>query len=181
METARLRLRPWTADDLDPLVALFALPEVWRFPFGRGLDPRITASFLHRQLRAQEAGEPAVWAAEPRDDPRLIGYIGLSVPHWLPAVMPAVEVGWRLHPNQWGRGLATEGGAAALAHGFDVLGLDRILAMCQPENVASVRVAEKLGMRHVEDVLIPDLDVVTGVYALHGPEWGQVADFPHAE
>lgn len=84
-----------------------------------------------------------MWAAELKADRRLIGYVGLSTPNWLPEVLPAVEVGWRLHPDYWGRGLATEGGRASLSHGFETRELERII---EPANVASGRVMEKLGM-----------------------------------
>ena len=82
-----------------------------------------------------------------KGDGRLAGYIGLSIPEWLPQVLPAIEVGWRLHPSYWGQGFATEGGRASLVHGFDELGLDRIIAMVMPDNAASLRVTAKLGMR----------------------------------
>ena len=89
-----------------------------------------------------------MWAAELKDDARLVGYIGLAVPTWLPEVLPAVEVGWRLHPDEWGRGLATEGGRAALRYGFEEIDLDLILSMFVPENASSGRVMDKLGMIH---------------------------------
>lgn len=76
----------------------------------------------------------------------MIGFIGLSVPGFLPAVLPAVEVGWRLARDVWGQGLATEGGRASIQHGFGALGLDRIVSIIHPHNVASRRVAEKLDM-----------------------------------
>lgn len=87
-----------------------------------------------------------MWAAEPRGGGALIGYAGLSVPEWLPAVLPAVEVGWRLHPRWWGAGLATEAGRASLRQGFEVIGLDRIISVFDPANVASGRVMAKLGL-----------------------------------
>lgn len=142
-----MRLRQWRPDDIDALADLFAVPEVWHYPFRGGLDRERAESFLARALAAQEARVPEVWAAEMAGSDGLAGYIGLAVPSWLPEEMPAVEVGWRLHPAHWGRGLATEGGAAALAYAFDVLALDRVVSMCEPENVASRRVMDKLGMR----------------------------------
>jgi RimJ/RimL family protein N-acetyltransferase len=100
-----------------------------------------------------------MWAAELRGEHELIGMIGLAVPAWLPAVLPAVEVGWRLHPDWWGRGLATEGGRASLEYGFDVVRLDRIISIFKPENVASGRVMAKLGMR---DCLVTEDPVMGG-------------------
>jgi RimJ/RimL family protein N-acetyltransferase len=76
----------------------------------------------------------------------LVGFCGLTVPMFLPEVLPAVEVGWRLARGAWGRGLATEAARAALAFGFEEQGMAEIVAIVQPENVRSLRVAEKLGM-----------------------------------
>jgi len=146
VETERLRLRPWTPADLDPLAALFAEPKFWHFPFGRGLTAEETARFLDRQLDHWATHGYGTWAAERKETDELIGYIGLSIPHWLPEVLPAVEVGWRLHPDHWGRGLATEGGRASLDVGFDQLGLDRIISIYMLDNVASGRVMDKLGL-----------------------------------
>ena len=146
VKTERLTLRPWTPDDLDPLAAIFAEPAFWHYPFGRGLTRDETGAFLDREIRRWDVRGYGLWAAELTEDARLVGYIGLASAAWLPQVMPAVEVGWRLHPDVWGRGLATEGGRASLRHGFDSVGLDRIIAICMPENVASSRVMIKLGM-----------------------------------
>lgn len=146
METERLLLHQWRPEDLDGLAALFAEPAMWHYPFRRGLTREETQRFLERQLDDWDTRGFGVWAAEAKEDGRLAGYIGLAVPTWLPQVLPAVEVGWRLHPDYWGRGLATEGGRASLGYGFGALGLDRIIALVMPDNAASLRVAAKLGM-----------------------------------
>src|SRR5258708_5752025 len=75
----------------------------------------------------------------------MMGGAGLAVPHFLPQVLPAVEVGWRLAGPYRGRGLATEAGAAALEFGFTAGGLGRIVSLYEPENVASGRVMARLG------------------------------------
>ena len=75
----------------------------------------------------------------------LIGWAGLAVPHFLPEVLPSVEVGWRLAPAARGRGLATEAGAAAVRYGFTDGGLERIVSIYEPENVPSGKVMERLG------------------------------------
>ncbi len=146
VETERLLLRPWSPTDIDDLVALFAEPEVWRYPFGRGLSQFESEQFLERQLEHWNANGFGVWAAVLAGIGRLIGYIGLSTPDWLPQVLPAVEVGWRLHPDYWGRGLATEGGRASLRHGFETLELKRIISIFDPHTAASGRVMDKLRM-----------------------------------
>ena len=147
VETARLLLRPWSPADLRSLTALFREPDVWRYPFGRGLSAAEAKRFLEHQLEHWETTGFGLWAAELKASRRLIGYTGLSVPSWLPQVLPAVEVGWRLHPDYWGMGLATEGGRASLRFGFETLALSRIISISSPDNVASVRVMEKIGMR----------------------------------
>lgn len=147
VETERLLLRSWRTDDLGALTALFAEPAVWWYPLRRGLTPEESERFLDRQIEHWEVHGFGMWAAELKAEEELAGYIGLAVPEWLPEVLPAVEVGWRLHPRWWGAGLATEGGRASLRHGFDGLGLDRIISIFQPENMASGGVMAKLGMR----------------------------------
>jgi RimJ/RimL family protein N-acetyltransferase len=146
LKTPRLRLRGWRAADLDAFAAINARPEVVRY-LGRAPMTRAeTAEQLERITVHWEEHGFGLWAAEERATGRLTGFVGLSHPFFLPAVMPAVEVGWRLDPDVWGRGLATEGGAASLRYGFDVLGLERILSIIDPRNEASRRVAAKLGM-----------------------------------
>lgn len=147
VETERLVLRPWSPDDIEPLASVFAEPDVWRHPFGRGFSRAESERFLGRQMEHWETVGFGSWAAELKGGGPLIGYIGLSIPSWLPEVLPAVEVGWRLHPEYWGRGLATEGGQASLWHGFETLELDRIISIYSLDNRASGRVMEKLGMR----------------------------------
>jgi len=153
VETERLRLRPWRPDDIEPLAELFAEPAVWKYPLRRPLTRVESERFLDRQIRHWEDHGFGMWAVERKGQEELVGYLGLAVPVWLPQVLPAVEVGWRLHPDCWGRGLATEGGRASLRHGFDVLQLDRVISIFEAENVASGRVMTKLGM---SDWLVTD-------------------------
>ena len=171
VETRRLVLRRWTPDDLDALVAVFEKPEVWRFPFQRGLTSEETEAFLRRKLAEWESRGWAQWAAVSKEDGALIGFIGLSPPDFLPEVMPTVEVGFRLDPDYWGRGLATEGGRAALEFGFRVLGLDEIVSIYEPLNVASGRVMERLGMCPDRDTKHPTLGVPLRVFKIRRDQW----------
>jgi len=150
-ETDRLLLRRWRADDLEDLEAVFAKPEVWWYPDRRGRNAGETRAFLDRRIDLWRDRGWSHWAVEHREDGRVIGFLGLEPPTFLPEVMPTVEVGWRLDPDYWGRGLATEGGRAALRFGFDVLGVDEIVSIYEPENVASGRVMQRIGMRRDRD------------------------------
>jgi RimJ/RimL family protein N-acetyltransferase len=148
--TERLKLRAWRAEDAAALAVVNADPEVMRWVGdGSALDRRGSDALLARieeQWRARGFG---LWAVEARGRPGLLGFCGLSVPWFLPELLPAVEIGWRLGRGAWGRGYATEAARSVLAHGFGELSLPEILATVFPENVRSVRVTEKLGMAHV--------------------------------
>lgn len=171
LHTERLTLRPWQDDDLDALARVFAEPAVWRYPVGRGFTPAETAAFLERTQVFWADHGFGLWAAELTETGALLGFIGLSIPTFLPEVLPAVEVGWRLHPDVWGRGLATEGGAASLRFGFTELGLDRIVSIAEPDNVASIRVMEHLGMTFERDAVHPRRAFPLVVWEITAERW----------
>jgi RimJ/RimL family protein N-acetyltransferase len=85
-----------------------------------------------------------LYAAEFRGTAEFIGFIGL----WVPSFMDVVEIGWRLAPAWWNRGLATEGARAVLRTAFEDLGLTEVVAFTVPANLPSRRVMEKIGMRY---------------------------------
>jgi RimJ/RimL family protein N-acetyltransferase len=158
VQTERLLLRPWRpAEDLGPLAALNAEPEVMRWVApNRPLRRDESADLLDRIVRHWDEHGFGLWAVQPRDaGAGCIGFAGLAIPSFLPAVLPAVEVGWRLAPAWWGRGLATEAAQASVRYGFDTLGLETIVSIIDPGNAASLRVAEKLGMRPGRDRVHP--------------------------
>jgi RimJ/RimL family protein N-acetyltransferase len=159
IETDRLLLRPWRpAEDLDALAALNADPAVMRWVApNRPLRREETADFLDRAIRHWDEHGFGLWAVVPRReaDAGCVGFAGLAIPSFLPAVLPAVEVGWRLHPAWWRRGLATEAALASVEFGFERLGLRSIVAIVDTGNEPSLRVAEKLGMRPGPDRLHP--------------------------
>ena len=84
------------------------------------------------------------WPWRRRASAELVGMIGLNAAEV--EGEPVVEVGWTVAPAHWGHGFATEAAAASLAWGFDVCKLDEIVSFTMPENLASRRVMEKLGM-----------------------------------
>jgi RimJ/RimL family protein N-acetyltransferase len=162
IETPRLLLRQWTPDDLAELVAVFAEPRVWWYPLGRGLTESETAAFLARRIEEWRTQGWGHWAVE--RDGALIGYAGFALPAFLPEVMPVPEIGWRLHPDHWGQGLATEAARAALAYGFETLGFAEVVSIYEPDNAASGRVMERLGMTFDRDTAHPELGVPLRVY-----------------
>jgi RimJ/RimL family protein N-acetyltransferase len=147
--TERLLLRPWRPTDREPFAELNADPEVMRY-IGDGRPmTRAESDALLRTINAHWAQHAfGLWCAALREDAKAcLGFIGLAVPSFLPAVLPAVEVGWRLARPAWGRGLASEGARAALVSAFETLELESVISVIDPANERSVRVAERLGMR----------------------------------
>lgn len=173
--TERMHLRPFADSDLDGLARVFAKPEVWRFPYGRGFTREETEHFLELQLREWDHFGFGCWVAELVDSNRIIGYVGLSVPQFLPEVLPAVEVGWRFDPDYWGQGLASEGATAALEEGFSTMGLQEICSLPQSINPQSYRVCERIGMRFDRSIMCPATDrrgaVEARMYMLTADEW----------
>jgi RimJ/RimL family protein N-acetyltransferase len=143
-------------EDLDALARLHAEETFWRYPFGRGWSRGETEAFLERTLARYTDPGLGVCAVVVRDTGELAGWAGLAVPQFLPEILPAVEVGWRLGKQFWGRGYATEAGAEWVRHGFDVLALDEIVSIYEPDNVASGAVMKRLGFTLERDTVDPE-------------------------
>jgi RimJ/RimL family protein N-acetyltransferase len=147
LKTDRLLLRRWRPSDREPFAAMNA-------------DPRVMEHFLAPLSREESDAAAAriarhfddhgfgLWSVEVPGVVRFAGFVGLSVPAFAAPFMPCVEVGWRLMPDCWGRGYATEGARAALAFGFDTLGLAEIVSFTTATNTRSRRVMERLGLTH---------------------------------
>lgn len=139
--TARLRLRMLQASDFEEYAAMHADPEVTRFtaraPLSRSQAWDHMARFIgHWHIRGF-----GLWAVEDLASGRLAGRVGFHQPEgW-----PGFELAWTIGREFWGRGYATEAAARALQFGFNELGRDHIISLIDPENTASIRVAERLG------------------------------------
>ena len=158
LDTARLRLRPWRDEDLAPWAALNADPEVMA-TIGRPLE-RSQSDLLAQRIRGHfDRRGFGLWAVEVPDVASFIGFIGLSIPQFEAHFTPCVEIGWRLARAEWGKGYASEGARAALAFGFERLGLAEIVSFTAVSNLRSRRVMERIGMqrRAAEDFDHPNL------------------------
>lgn len=175
VQTGRLLLQPMAVDAGDLLAPVFAKPEVWRFPFGRGFERAETDAFVAAQLDHWDELGFGVWLVSELESGLTVGFAGLSVPTFFEAVLPAVEVGWRFDPDFWGRGYATEAAMAALAGGFETLGLSRIISLPQTDNPSSVRVAERIGLSFVRQATAPATlrrgPVVVSIMEIGADEW----------
>jgi RimJ/RimL family protein N-acetyltransferase len=147
IRTDRLVLRGWRNEDLEPFARLNADPYVMD-DFPARLD-RQGSDELVRRLRAHwvEFGF-GLWAVEVPGVAPFVGFAGLAEPGFTAPFRPCVEVGWRLAHEFWGQGYATEGARAGLAFAFERLRLDEVISFAASTNLRSLRVMEKLGMRH---------------------------------
>jgi RimJ/RimL family protein N-acetyltransferase len=160
LTTGRLLLRQWRDDDLGPWAAMNADPQVREF-FGEVLTTEQSAASLARfRAELSERGW-GWWAVEVTATRELVGMTGLDpVDPDLP--FGGVEIGWRLARGAWGHGYATEAARAALAYGFDRLGLAEILAITAAGNERSQAVMRRLGMTHDPADDFDDPTVPTG-------------------
>jgi RimJ/RimL family protein N-acetyltransferase len=144
-ETDRVVLRPWRVDEADRLFDMHRRMEVARWIGGRPMVDRMEAVQWIGRISARLADDPrfGAWAVVERSSGVPAGSVVLKP---LPDGAGEIEIGWHLHPDSWGRGLATDAGGALLARGF-ALGLEEIWAVTHLDNERSARVCEKLVMR----------------------------------
>ncbi|MET7860036.1 GNAT family N-acetyltransferase [Streptomyces sp. NPDC005318] len=156
LETPRLLLRRWCEEDVAPMTAVNADPEVMRW-IGDGSvrNEQQTRGGIEAVEREWEAQGFGLFAVEVRATGELAGFTGLSIPDFLPEVLPAVEVGWRLGRAHWGQGLATEAATAAVRFGIEERGLERLVSIAQVGNDASERIMAKLGMQPFREAVDP--------------------------
>jgi RimJ/RimL family protein N-acetyltransferase len=167
--TARLTARDWTAADAEAAFAIYGRDEVtrWLGPQPRQPVPSLAhmRQVLDRRIaRSRQQPGYGLWPLEHRATCQVVGAVLLAP---LPPDGTEVEIGWHLNPDYWGAGYATEAGrgAIALAFGLDRVGpdeigpglgsrparpsLDSVLALTDPDNIRSLEVCERLGMRHL--------------------------------
>lgn len=159
MRTDRLTLRPVVPDDAEAFLAWRSRPDVVRYMYLPAWDPATAVLKLR------------TWSSAPFDQPGdvlvlavVLGgdVVGETLLKWA-AGPRQVEVGYALHPDVSGQGLATEAAGATLRLAFDTYGFHRVFARIDEENTASVRVAERLGMR--QEARLVENDLRDGVWS----------------
>ncbi|MFN2470142.1 MAG: GNAT family N-acetyltransferase [Gaiellaceae bacterium] len=173
LETERLRLRRWRDDDLADLARINADPEFTRYltPDGSPISAEQSAGQLERFRRHWDEWGFGVWAVEERGASHFVGRVGVQY-HRLWADDP--EVGWGLDPAVWGRGYATEAGAATIEHAFAKLSVERLVSIVHPDNSPSIRVQERLGIHPWQSVAWPQGGIVLEVRAVERDEWARL-------
>jgi RimJ/RimL family protein N-acetyltransferase len=146
--TRRLVFREMTVDDLDAMAALLGDPNVMRYyPRPKGRGEALAWINWNRSLYQQEGF--GLWMIELRDTGEFVGDCGLTLQEVEGVV--DVEVGYHVRAEMQGRGYATEAAAACRDHARDVLHRGRLIAIINPVNVPSQRVAIKIGLVHERD------------------------------
>ena len=160
IKTKRVGLRKYRSTDLESFAAINSDSRVMEFfPEFAKLSPAAAEDMMERMNARIDLQGFGFWAAENLDDHQLMGFIGIQQVPYETEFTPAVEIGWRLAVDYWGKGLATEGAGACLSYAFGELGLERIVSFTSPLNVRSVRVMQRLGMTHCgsfDHPLIPE-------------------------
>jgi RimJ/RimL family protein N-acetyltransferase len=145
IETDRLRLRQWRESDRLPWRAMNADPEVMRF-FPATLSDAEADRLMDRCRDLIAGGGLCFWAVERKADGVFLGFVGLNqIGHDIP-LKGQWEAGWRLARHAWGAGYASEAARASLAHGFETMGLERIVAYTASTNLPSMAVMQRIGM-----------------------------------
>ena len=169
LETERLRLRPLRPDDADALHAVLGDADTMLW-YPAPFTQEQTADWIQRWIDSYQHRGYGLWAMELLSTGEVIGDAGLVLQ--LVDDEPLVEVGWHVGRDMWGQGYATEGGRASVQWGFDNLDVDRIISLIRPENVASWRVAEKLGLKVWKETMRgPNNSLLHRVYTITRPEW----------
>ena len=145
--TERLLLRRWRDEDRLPFSKINTDPRVMEF-MPACLSREESDALIARIEDHFDANGFGPFAIELLESNSLVGFVGRFIPSFDAHFMPAVEIGWRLAADQWGRGLACEGARAVLRQSFETLGFDDVVSFTVPANLRSRRVMEKIGMTH---------------------------------
>lgn len=147
IKTERLVLRPWQKEDLELFAQLNSDAHVMEY-FPSTLNREESDNLAERISTKLEEQGWGLWAVSVPGIAEFIGFIGLAEPSFNAHFTPAVEVGWRLAYDFWGRGYATEGAMACLRYGFEKLNLNEIVSFTATQNMRSRRIMEKIGLHH---------------------------------
>ena len=149
LATERLLLRPWRPADREGLWRMQSDPRTMEFLMP--VPDRAASDQVADRAEAHFARHGfGLWVVEAPGVSDFAGYCGLVHVPYAEHFTPAVEIGWRFDPALWGRGYATEAARAALAFGFDRLGLTEIVAITVPANARSRALMQRLGMTRDE-------------------------------
>jgi RimJ/RimL family protein N-acetyltransferase len=167
LETERLILRSFRKQDVDVMAKLFANADFMRFSLGVFTQRKQTVAFIEKVMGWDRAGIPSQFAVVLGGEEAVIGYCGFF--YHPEHGIEDIEIGYRLHPDYWNRGLITEAARAVRDHGFRDWKLSRVISLIHPENIPSRRVGEKNGMRIEKEITFRGFPTL--VFAMTREEW----------
>ena len=165
LETSQLILRPFGHEDVERLAELMANRDFMRFSLGPYTREQ-TRTVLQKFLTWDRAGLPSQFAVVLRANAVVLGYCGFLHHDELPG---EVEIGYRLDPAYWNRGLITEAARTVRDYAFAGLTLPRVISLIHPENIPSRRVAEKIGLTPEKEITFRGFP--TTLFALSREQW----------
>ena len=150
LQTDRLILRQWLSSDL-PVFAQINSSKLAMEHFPNQLSRSASDDLAARLVNEIATCGWGMWAVELKSTSTFIGFVGLSTPLTQFPFSPCVEIGWRLHPDNWGYGFATEAAEMALEFAFTFLELKEVVAMTATTNHRSEAVMQRLGLKNTKD------------------------------
>ncbi|MDJ0743748.1 MAG: GNAT family N-acetyltransferase [Xenococcaceae cyanobacterium MO_167.B27] len=162
-ETKRLLLRHFTLEDAQDLAILYGDPVVRKFLGLRNYEE--TLKSLEWIFKCYDKYGYGLWAVIHKADNKLIGRCGLIAQN-IEGVRE-VEIAYMLSKDYWGQGIGTEAACAIRDYGFEIVGCKRMISLIDPDNIASCKVASKVGLTYEKDVILEDKPV--RVYAIDSP------------
>jgi RimJ/RimL family protein N-acetyltransferase len=157
IQTPRLGLRTWQESDLEPFASINANPKAMQF-YPNTLDKAASKKMILRIQKQYKDYGFSVYAVDLLKSKQFIGYIGFMRPNFKSYFTPCVEIGWRLDPTVWNKGLATEGALACLDYGFNTLNFKEIYSFTAEINKPSERVMQKIGLQKIDTFMHPSLE-----------------------
>ncbi len=150
LETDRLKLRKWKAEDFDPFARMSADPEVMEY-FPGVLDRKKSDALVNKTVELMLKRGWGLWAVEELKTENFMGFVGLHKPTYDLPFTPCTEIGWRLSRPYWGKGYATEASKIALDFAFNTLHLNKVYSFTTVNNLRSRSVMERIGMTNTNE------------------------------
>jgi RimJ/RimL family protein N-acetyltransferase len=166
LETQRLILREFVAEDTDALARVLSDPEAMRY-YPMSFDRKAVEEWIARNQRRCATDGHGLWAMDLKSSGEMMGDCGITLQEVEGESLP--EIGYHLRRDMWGRGLASEAAHACRDYGFQQLGLDSMISLIRPENMPSWRVAERIGMKVWKETTRNGLRHL--VYRIRREEW----------
>ncbi len=152
----RLGFRNWSKNDVTEFAKMNADSDVMEH-FPKTLTQKETEELIVRLQKQFDENGYTYFVTEVLESGAFIGFIGLAFQEYKTDFTPAVDIGWRLKKSSWGNGYATEGATKCLEYGFQKLGLNTVIAVCNEKNTQSENVMKKIGMTKIGEFNHPKL------------------------